>query len=170
MQSEGVAQNLKKRDSLENYIKTAATDSSKANALVLLSDELAQYDIKNSNLYAKEAISISQKIKYPKAEAEALLVLSKIHRAQNNCLLALKETIPAIRIFEKLNNKKGLAASYYELGYIYKDINNYEKAINSFTKAKYLYNETGKKTKVVSCQMVMGHVNSDRGTLLKDTL
>ncbi|MEO8515855.1 MAG: ATP-binding protein [Flavobacterium sp.] len=169
IQSKAVAQNLKKRDSLENYIKTAPADISKANALVLLSNEIVQYNTKKSSLYALEAISISKKIKYPKTEAEALLVLSKIDRAQKNCLLAIKKTVPAIRIFEKLNDKTGLAKAYFELGYIYKDIGNYEKAVHSFTEALRLYNETGDKSKVASCQMVIGHVNADNAFQVKDT-
>jgi len=91
MQSESIAQNLKTRDSLENYLKTVTSDSSRANALVLLSSELIQYDTKKAELYVTEAISISEKIKSPKTKADALLVFSKIHRQENNIPLALDE-------------------------------------------------------------------------------
>lgn len=170
MQTDCISQNLKKRDSLERYIKKTTIDSSKASALAMLSDELIQYDIKKAQSLANEAISISNKIKYPKAEAEALLVLGKIHRTQNNYLLSLNKTITGLRIFEQLKNKSGQAKSYFELGYIYKDVYNYHKAISSFTKALQLYEEDGDKSKVASCQMVMGHVNADNAWKLKDTL
>jgi len=38
-QENAVAQDLKKRDSLENYLKKATTDSSRASTLALLSNE-----------------------------------------------------------------------------------------------------------------------------------
>ncbi len=170
MQGGIVAQNLKKRDSLENYIKTASTDSSKANALALLSYELVQYNIKKAETSALQAISISRKIKYPKAEAEALLALTKIYRTQDNNLLALNKVIQSLRIFEQLNNKHGLAKSYFELGYIYKDIDNYQKSIDNFTKSFNLYTALGNTPKATTCQMVMGHVNADRAWILKDTM
>ena len=64
MQSEIFAQNLKKRDSLEKYLKTAPKDYNKANALALLSNELVQYDIKKAERYALEAISLSREINF----------------------------------------------------------------------------------------------------------
>ena len=170
MQTNGIAQNLKKRDSLENYIKKTVSDSSKASALAMLSDELIQYDIKKAKSHAIEAINIAQKIKYSKAEAEALLALGKVYRTQNNYLLSLNKTIAALRIFEKINLKSGQAKSYFELGYVYKEVNNYHKAINSFTKALYLYKEDGDESRAASSQMVMGHVNADKAWELKDTL
>lgn len=169
MQHAAIAQNLEKRDSLENYIKTASADSNKANALALLSSELIQYDAEKAELYATQAISLSRKIQYPKAEAEAFLALSKIYRQQKNSLQALNKTITAIRIYERLKNKTGLANSYFELGYIYKEISNYGKAIENFTRSLDLYKQTGDKNKVATCQMVMGHVNADRAWILKDT-
>ncbi|WP_300566213.1 ATP-binding protein [Flavobacterium sp.] len=169
LQSKSHAQNLKKRDSLENYIKTAAADSNKVNSLLLLSTDLIQYDIEKARRYATEAIKISQKINLSKTEANGYLVLSKIHRAQNNTSTALNNIITAIKIFQRLNNKPGLANSYFELGYLYKDIEDYQKSIQNFSKSLQLYNETGNETKAASCQMVMGHVNADRAWILKDT-
>nr|WP_294936932.1 ATP-binding protein [uncultured Flavobacterium sp.] len=169
MQSTSFAQNLKKRDSLENYLKTAKNDSNKANALTLLSIELIQYDVKNAESYANEAIRLSRQIQYSKGEAEALLALSRMQRQQGNSLKALNKTIAAIRIFERLKNKPGLAKSYFELGYIYKEISNYWKAIENFTKSLDLYKEIGDENKVATCQMVMGHVNADRAWIVKDT-
>jgi PAS domain S-box-containing protein len=169
MQNNAVGQDFKKRDSLQDYIKTATIDSNKANALALLSNELIQYDTKTAEQYANQAISISRKIKYPKGEAEALLALSKIHRTQRNSLQALDKTTTALRIYEQLNDKTGLAKCYFELGYIYKETDNYQKAIANFTESLLLYKETGDESKVATCQMVMGHVNADRAWILKDT-
>jgi len=169
MQSESIAQNLKTRDSLENYLKTVTSDSSRANALVLLSSELIQYDTKKAELYVTEAISISEKIKSPKTKADALLVFSKIHRQENNIPLALDETIAALRLFEELHYKAGLADAYFELGYIYKEIHNYQKSIVHFSKSLQLYKETGNELKVASCQMVMGHVNMDQSATANET-
>jgi len=83
--------------------------------------------------------------------------------------VALKKTIQGLRMFEQLNNKTGLAKAYFELGYIYKDISNYQKSIDNFTKSLHLYKTLGNESKVATCQMVMGHVNADRAWILKDT-
>ncbi|MCL9806532.1 ATP-binding protein [Flavobacterium amniphilum] len=162
-------QNLKKRDSLEKRVKNAISDTDKANSMVLLSSELAQYDIKKSKSYAETAIKIARKNNNPKIEAEALLVLARIDRAQNNYIVSLNKIISALRKFEQVNDTTGQAKSYFELGYIYKDIDNYQKAINNFTKSLSLYKKTGDEAKVAMCQMVMGHVNADRAWILKDT-
>lgn len=169
LQNKVIAQDFKKRDSLEISIKKATTESSKATSMVILSDELAQYDIKKSTVYAEEAIKIARKINNPKTEAEALLVLGKIYRVQNNYLLSLNKTVRALREFEQIKDNTGLAKSYFELGYIYKDISNYQKSIHNFTKALTLFKKTGDESKVAICQMVMGHVNADRAWILKDT-
>lgn len=150
-------------------MKNATSDTSKASSMVLLSSELAQYDIKKSKSYAETAIEIAKKNNSPKIEAEAFLVLARIYRAQNNYLVSLNKIISALRKFEQVKDTTGLAKSYFELGYIYKDIDNYPKSIYNFTKALSLYKKTGDQSKVAMCQMVMGHVNADRAWILKDT-
>lgn len=171
MQSVFFAQNLNRRDSLENCIRNPSSQKEKANALVLLSFDLIQFEVKKSEQYALEAIVISRKISYPKAEAEALLNLSKIYRVQRNSLQsALHKTIRAIRMFERIKDKKGLAKAYFELGYINKQISNYEKSIVNFSKALHLFKEIKSEENVASCEMVMGHVNADKAWVLKDTL
>lgn len=169
MQNRITAQNLKERDSLEYYIKKAPADTSKANAFINLSDRLVQYDVQKSKIYAEKAIRIAQKNNSPGHEANALLILSKIDRTQNNYLPSLNKAIAALRIFEQLKDISGQAKSYFELGYIYKDIDNYQKAILNFNKALTLYKKDGDNSKAASCEMVMGHVNSDQGSKLKDS-
>lgn len=169
LQNEIIAQNFKKRDSLEISIKKAKADSSKATSMIILSNELEQYDIKKAAFYAKEAVKIGKKINNPKIEANALIILGKIHRLQNNYLESLNKIINALREFEQIKDTVGQAKSYFELGYIYKDISNYQKSIHNFTKAARLFKQTGDLSKVAVCQMVMGHVNADRAWILKDT-
>ncbi|MGX7667476.1 ATP-binding protein [Flavobacterium pedocola] len=170
MPLEVISQNSKRTDSLENYIKAPTTDSIKANALIVLSGDLIQYDIKKAERYASEALHIAHKIKSQKLEADAFLAFSKIHRIQNNFLLAHDKAIASSKIFENLNDKTGLANSYFELGCIYKGIDSYKKSMENFTKSLQLYKETGDNLKAVNCQTLMGHLNIDRAHELKKTI
>ncbi len=171
VQAKFVAQNLERRDSLENCIKEARSEIDKVNALVMLSSDLIQFDVKKAEEYATEAIRLSRKIKSSRTEAEALLNLSKIYRTQRNSLQpALDKTILAVRIFEKINDKSGLAKAYFELGYINKQISNYQKAIDNFSKSLKLFKEIDKESNVAACEMVLGHVNVEKALIVKDTL
>lgn len=164
------AQTLVRKDSLEKVIRSAGETTAKADALALLGFDLVQYDVKKAEQYSNQAIALSHKINYPRAEAEANLNLSKIYRAQRNSLdKALDKTIRALRIFEKLKDKKGLAKAYFELAYIEKEIYNYDNAMATFTKALRLFKEIKNESNVASCEMVMGHVNVDKGAADKDT-
>lgn len=163
------AQNLKVRDSLTNYIQQASNTTSKADALVALSTELIQYDSKQAENYAHQALLLSRELGYSQAEGLALLALSKIARQQKNSLQALKKTIDAVRLFERTKYTSGLAQAYFELGYIYKEIGDYKKSIENFTTSLKLFKKIGDKSKVATCQMVMGHVNADRASVLQDT-
>jgi PAS domain S-box-containing protein len=168
LQGEVLAQNLKRKDSLENYIKSATTDSAKANALIVLSSDLIQYDIKKAELYATEALSISHKIKSRKLEADAFIAFSRIHRIQNNFSQAHEKAIVSSKIYQELNDTAGLADSYFELGCIYKGIHIYKKSMEDFTKSLQLYREVGNNLKVVQCQTLMGHLNIDRAHELNE--
>lgn len=167
-QQRTIAQNSKK-DSLEKRINTAAEDSNKVNTLVLYSNELIQYDIKKAEKFALDAIRLSRQIHFKKGEASAILLLSKISRSKGDRIKSLNKIAEALTIFEKFNDKSGQAKAYFELGYVYKETDNYKKAIESFTKAFTLYKETKDELNAALCQMVMGHVNADRASVLRDT-
>ena len=163
-------QNIHEQDSLKNIIHTAPDDTGKVNALVSLAMELVQYQIKDAEKYANQAIELSQKINFPKAEAKAHLVLSRISRETSNYSEALTQTYTALKKFESINNKSGSAKCYYELGYIYKDITDYHKALENFSLALKLYKLEGNETNMAFCQTLMGHVNADLLSSLKDSV
>ena len=100
-----------------------------------------------------------------------MLNLARIRREQGNNLSgSLDYTIRELRTFERLKDKKGLARAYFEMGYIYKDIFNYQKSIDNISKALILYEELDMESNVVHCQMTMGHVNVDKAIKSKDTM
>ncbi|MES2761193.1 MAG: ATP-binding protein [Bacteroidota bacterium] len=164
------AQKNIERDSLLHIVTTAPEDTVKANALVALGTNLVQYQINDAEKYAHQAIELAQSINFPKAEAKAHLVLSRIGRERSNYSEALNQTYSALKIFEKIPNKSGCAKCYYELGYIYKDITDYSKALDNFSKALDVYKAEKNETNAAFCQTLMGHVNADLMSSLKDSV
>ncbi|MDP2385160.1 MAG: ATP-binding protein [Bacteroidota bacterium] len=163
------AQNPHLRDSLQKFLKTAPQDSNKVNALIELSHQFVQYDLEKAESAAKEAVRISQILKFPKGEAQALLVSSRVKRQKSNYAEALSQTFLAINIFEKINDQEGSAKCYFELGYIYKYLEDYPKSINAFSKASALYKTLKNEKNNALCETVLGHVNTDIGLKLNDS-
>jgi signal transduction histidine kinase/CheY-like chemotaxis protein len=169
IQLNSYAQKNTGQDSLLHIVATAPEDTVKANALVALGTNLVQYQIKDAENYANQAIALARKINFPKAEAKAYLVLSRIGREKSNYSEALSHTYNALSIFEKIPSRSGCAKCYYELGYIYKDITDYSKALYNFSKALDVYKAEKNEANAAFCQTLMGHVNADLMSSLKDS-
>lgn len=163
------AQNPHIKDSLQNYVKTAAPDCSKVNALIELSHQLVQYDLQQAESSVVAAVQLSREINYANGEAQALLALSRVNRQKSNFTEALTNTFEAIKIFDSRNDKTGSAKCNFELGYIYKYLTDYPKAINYFLKARNLYKSDHSEKNVALCETVLGHVNLDAGSNFKDS-
>lgn len=162
------AQSNKTIDSLQTLLKTASNDTNKIFNLVALTNKLIGYEIVKAESCANEAILLSRKLNFKKGEAEALLSLSKINRSQSNPSGALDKIRKALNIFELTGNKSGSAKCYFEIGYVYKEFGNYEMSIHNFTKSLNIASTIHDSLQVARCEMVMGHVNSDKADRAKD--
>ncbi|MES2513566.1 MAG: ATP-binding protein [Bacteroidota bacterium] len=170
IQLNNYAQKNAVQDSLLHIVATFPDDTVKVNALVALGTNLVQYQIKEAEAYTNQAIQLARKISFPKGEAKAHLVLSRIGRERSNYSEALNQTYRALNIFENISNKSGCAKCYYELGYIYKDITDYSKALYNFSKALDVYKADKNEANAAFCQTLMGHVNADLMNSSKDSV
>jgi len=162
------SQSNKTIDSLQTLLKSASNDTNKIYNLLALSNKLIGYEIVKAESCANEAILLSRKLNFKIGEAEALLSLSKINRSQSNPSGALDKIRKALSIFELAGNKSGSAKCYFEIGYVYKEFGNYEMSILNFTKSLNIASAIHDSLQVARCEMVMGHVNSDKADRAKD--
>lgn len=143
-----------KIDSIKVLIKEF--DIKKKNTRPLLSDSVkvillnelyyyyVNYKPDDALRYSKEALVLSEKIKYGKGVANASADLGRIYSGRAQYELAFKYFAKARDLFIKSKDDFGLANIYNELGVIYAKQGNYPIALNNSFNALRLYEKQNK--------------------------
>ncbi|MBK9284661.1 MAG: tetratricopeptide repeat protein [Sphingobacteriaceae bacterium] len=114
-------------------LKTAKTDSVKADILYELSEICAEKDILK---YAEQSLSISEKIKYKKGIANATNNMGFAYVNFGKDLhKALKYYQMSLQANEELNNQLRLGELYSNLGYLLEQLGEYVKALRYYRKS-----------------------------------
>ena len=121
-----LAQNKPKADSLKKLLAVSLCDSDKFNLLIRLS----KYDVPLEGLsYAQEASEIAKKNKYIRKQAVAFECLSICHRKLGNYPEAIKASLEALRIYDKLGLYQKTASLQLQIGSHFTSDRNYASAI-----------------------------------------
>ena len=147
-------------DSLKTVLKTAKEDTNKVNVLNALSKKqwiAGNYD--SSLFYAKQALFLSDSV----LKKDGLNGAATAHNNMGVCFYylgnypeALKNYFAALKIKEKLNDKKGIASSYGNIGMVYYNQENYSEALkNNFACLKVMQ-ETHDKKGIETCYNNIG--------------
>ena len=131
------------RDSLLTIIRSPKTELSKAIATGELAWELLYVNPDSSMLLSGQAIHLLNDLllKDPanngmrKELATNYSVLGMGYLEKGNYAKALEGLFTALRIDEKINNKKGIATRYGNIGIVYAEEQNYKKALAFYQKA-----------------------------------
>ena len=141
----GYTQN-KTIDSLQKVLATEKEDTNKVNTLLSLSDEFDTIrDYKNIMLYAKGALSLSEKIDFERGTADAYTLISIVQGNQTDFTDALESRFKALVIYQKIMNKTGIAKCYNFIGAVNRVQGNYPEALRYYYNALKLYEELGDK-------------------------
>ena len=110
-----IGQNVSK-DSLDEAIKNAKDDGSKAELLLSRCKKTIPSDFKLAFADAQEALSIYQKNNNEKGQVDAYNLISAIYTKENKTDLALKIDSTSLSLAKKIDYGKGQVTSYNNLG------------------------------------------------------
>ena len=130
--SSGLSQN-NSIDSLKFILLSQKEDTEKVNILNELS---LKYSLKSDYInaldYAHEALALSGTINYKTGSGEAFINISKVESDLSNFAEALKNCYSALKVFEEIDDKKGIAYSLQLAGYYHLYQENETEALNYF--------------------------------------
>jgi len=142
-------------DSLRNQLSATSEDSFQVKTLNELAYNLANTEPALALPYAERAIALSQKIGYAKGEAAGLCNMGYHHRSLGNYAAAINYSLKALKLYEALVEKKGMAdclnlmgiVSYsknhdVELSYYFRSIKLYQE-IKDWNNVAKIYGNIG---------------------------
>ncbi len=139
----GISQNL---DSLKGALQQSG-DSSEVNTLIRISETLINSKLQESSLYAKRALTLSERIGFEKGQIRALNLVGNFHQRQGRYDTAMVYYQKSLELSKRLNNVKGLAVIYNNIGIIYNNLGEYDRALENYLIAldqeKILNNQNG---------------------------
>ncbi|MCD4819880.1 MAG: tetratricopeptide repeat-containing sensor histidine kinase [Candidatus Cloacimonetes bacterium] len=107
-----------------------SNDKEKYQILTELSDSYCHISLKKSREYIKQAIAYAKKLKDDEKLVSSIFKLSVICSNEGNYEIALNNLTAAQRLYQKMNNQKGIASCLRLMGTIYGQIDNYKKALS----------------------------------------
>src|SRR5260221_9309461 len=120
-------------DSLKEQLSEHPLDDTVRVSLLiqLATDETYDHPLLSGN-YAFEASTISEKINYPKGVALAYRLLGNSFWSQANKSAALDHFLRALKIADSIHNPQIQADLMGNLGMVYNDMGDYEKALSYY--------------------------------------
>jgi len=152
-----------KIDSLQNLLKTAKQDTTKAKLLNSLSSELRRSNPDTAMCYAKKALKLSENLKFKKGITKSFYNIGVIYYYQDNYTQAVAYYQKSLKIFEELGNKKGMSDCYTNIGEVHRHQGNYAQAVAYYQKSLKIAEELGDKKGMSNCYNNIGLVHAEQG-------
>jgi len=109
-------------------------------------------------LYAKQALSLSQEIKFKKGEANALHNIGESFFHKGNYPEALNSFLSSLKIRGNIKDKNGIAKSLSIIGIVYESKGDYPMALKNYTEALKYAEELKTKNLIISIICNIGNV------------
>lgn len=154
-------------DSLKRIVNTAKDDSSKLNALELLTHELLDYNLDSSLKYADRFINLANKLNKLRYVAIAYQYKAHGYWYQSNYAQAEEYYLKSLSTYEELQDKNGVFRNYVYLGEIYHNEGNFLKAFECGQKSVRIAEELGDKRKLADSYYLIGIVHRKQNNLDK---
>lgn len=134
-----------KVDSLLTFVKTMKEDTVKVEALNELAREYGDFNMDSSVLLSTMALSISEKQKWKKGEANSYIWLGWCKYLQGDYLKALEYNFIALKKGKEIKNKRIISSVLGSIGNIYSAQNKYSPALDYYSQALKIANEQNNK-------------------------
>jgi tetratricopeptide (TPR) repeat protein len=137
----------RKTDSLINLLKTA-TDSTRVRALNTLFNTFIDSDPSKAFVYAKEALQVSEEIKWKKGIGYAQHAIAHYYHTQGDYAHAIDYWTRSMSTKESLNDKKGVAGCLGNIGNVYLAQGDHITALDYYFKALKIDEERNDKPRI----------------------
>lgn len=132
-------------DSLVSVLSNVR-DTARVNVLNQLSKELQYINPKQALGYAKDAVSLAEKISFKKGATRGYINTGKAHRKLGNFNKAIESYLKALQINKEIKDRKGMANAFNGLGIAYGLLGDYDKSLESFLNSLKTQEEIGDKS------------------------
>lgn len=161
----GFSQDKKRIDSIKTVLKDPAlSEQKKCKALAQLGWDVSYYDLNEGLKYAEEAIKICKKNKFTLELGYAYNVAGTIYMDLGNYPVAMDYLLNATKQYAAVNDKRGVAIAFGNLGIIYTRRGEYRKALNAYFTDYFYFKESGGKG-LISCLLNIGSSYHQMGIL-----
>ena len=144
-------------DSLTQLLEQHTTeDSTRVNLLNSVAQILYRRDTKMALNYASEANEISTQINFLKGKASSFNLIGLCQDSYDKMLVYHEK---ALKIFQQINDKKGMNRCYMNIGIAYRRQGNYPRALENYQKALSISEEIGDKYMLSGCYNSMGIIH-----------
>jgi len=160
-----------KIDSLLTQVHLAKQDTEKVNLLNNLAQRFAEssdgggpgsYYIDSIMYYATKANELATKSNFKRGEAISLFKLATACYYKELFKEAIDYILPAIRKFKDLNDQDNVALGLNNLGYLYGQLGNQEKALDSYFKALPVFEKLQENFETAHCLNNIGLIYIDQ--------
>ena len=149
----------KKADSLQNVLNQyQKKDTIRVNLLNTIGFE---YWISNANQsinFGQQALDLSKTLNYAKGQATAQRIIGVAHWAQGNQNEALRFLTHSQQEFQKLKDDEGIANTMLNIGMVYADLKEYDRALENYNNAIDYFTALGLKGRIATTFTKMGTV------------
>jgi len=152
-----------KIDSLLSVLKTVKEDTNKVNLLNMISKELNTSNPEQATQYVKQAILLSDKIKFERGKGNSYRIMGIIYYNVGKYKDALENYFKALEISEKNKDKKSTANCHNNIANAYYELGDYKKAIENHQEALKLRKEIGDKNGVAMSLNNIGNTYQAQG-------
>src|SRR4030067_1729456 len=121
-------------DSMLNVLKKSENDSNKVQLMIELSKKVE--DTAKKSYYLNAAIILSRQLKYPRGEASAETLYGYYYIFKNvDYAKAVAHYTEALKIYKSINDQRGIAVCYHQLGVISMNFRDFGTAKSYFMKS-----------------------------------
>lgn len=150
---------------IENALNTAVSDSARYNRYFDLSQAYRFSNVDSALYYAEEAIDLSQKMRDPALEANALSQKGFIVLEMGDIPASLQYQMAALRLSEKFSDPVIQGFTLNRIGNVYLDLGEYKKAIDYYRQAIVLFRSVNQEGFVQNEMSNIGSAYEMMGTL-----
>jgi tetratricopeptide (TPR) repeat protein len=123
-------------DSLLHLLSSAKNDTDRLDIMFNLVDPYKNVNLDSGIYYAQQGVLLAKKFNDPHADAAALDNYGYALFNAGNYPDALKANLEALQQFQQVKDTAGIGGCYLHLGFVYRNMDEYRKAIEYFSKYK----------------------------------
>lgn len=157
-----------KIDSLQSFIAKAPKDTSKVQALCLLTDIVRVRDLNKAIGYGEKAFALATDIKYNKGIARAKHLQGLMEYAKGNFESSKKKYLESLKTYQEIGDKSGIAKLLYNLGVVAVFTGDYADANDKFFQSLRMYESIGDKKGPADCYGAIANVYGRQGNSKKE--